>query len=343
MPLPVIVWAIVEIAAAAITAYEVSDALSELYEDIEGYKKNLDEAKKSLDKMLETLKKEIDQKIAEKEEVPILLKAADTDNRGAVTRKAAGRGARNLVISTAIEQKIPFRQIISMVCDKADSLPMLQLRNKKDSGIDVKDVTKIKSKVLRELVERGLEAGTDIKDMDAFIVVRLKQLTADLLFEFIDYALDWKTPLKCEVSFGPKPSYSDHPLESGSQTKLKRGGKINPFYPVPTPNNRKGSISADLIIPDYRKQRCDKNNIFAIVEIKFQNDSIEEEQFNQYKFLLKTAADTKTASNSVRFANRQISSGGRVSLFRYPEDRSPDEDDKDKPKPAKKIPSKKHL
>lgn len=341
MPIPVVVWAIVEIAAAALTAYEAYDALSELYEGLDGYKKNLDEAKKSLEKIIEKLKAEIDLKIEEKEEVPILLAAAAGDRLGQVTRRAAGRGAGNPLINTAIEQKIPFRKIISMVCEKADSLPMLQLRKKTGNSLKPQDVAKIKSKILKELVQRGVEAGTDIKDLDAFILVRLKQLTADLLFEFIDYAIDWKSPLKCEVSFGPKPGYSDHPVDDSS-TKLKRVGKINPFYPNPPPNNRKGSISADLIIPDYRKKRCNKNNIFAIVEIKFQNDRIEEEQFKNYEKLLDTASQVKTAGHAIRYANKPVSSGGRLSLFRYPEDKWPDKDDEqDKKKSTQKTGKKK--
>lgn len=341
MPVPVIIWAIIEIAAAALTAYEAYDALSELYEGLDGYKRNLDEAKKSLEKIIEKLKAEIDQKIEEKEEVPILLAAAAGDRQGQVTRRAAGRGAGSPLINAAIEQKIPFRKIVSMVCEKADSLPLLQLRNKTGNSLKPQDVAKIKSKILKELVKRGVEAGTDIKDMDAFVLVRLKQLTADLLFEFIDYAIDWKSPLKCEVSFGPPIGYSDHPADDSSGTKLKRVGRINPFYPNPPPNNRKGSISADLVIPDYRKKRCDKNNIFAIVEIKFQNDKIEEKQFIQYKKLLDEAAQVKTAGHAIRYANKSVSSGGRLSLFRYPEDKWPEEDEQGKKPPTQKTGKKK--
>lgn len=342
MPIPVIVWGIVEIVAAAITAYEAYDALSELYEGVEGYRNNLDKAKKELDTLIEKLKEEIDRKISEKEEVPILLAAAAADRQGQVTRKASGRGAGNPLIEAAIEQKIPFRKVISMVCDKSNLEPLIQLRKKKGTHIEAKDIPKIKSKVLKELIARGIEEGADVKDLDAFVTVRLKQLTADLLFEFIDYALDWKSPLKCEVSFGPPTKYSDHPLDGGSETKLKRVGKLNPFYPNPPPNNRKSSIGADLIIPDYRKKRCDKNNIFAIVEIKFQNDTIDEEQFKNYDRLLKEAAKTKTAGHAIRYANKPVSSGGRLSLFRYPEDRWPDEDDEqDKDTTGKKTPAKK--
>lgn len=341
MPVPLVVWGILELAAAALAAYETYDALSELYEGLDSYKKSLDEAKKSLEKVIEKLKAEIDLKIEEKEEVPILLAAAAGDRQGQVTRKAAGRGAGNPLINAAIEQKIPFRKVISLVCEKADSLPVLQLRNKTGNSLKPQDVAKIKSKLLKELVKRGIEAGTDIKDLDAFILVRLKQLAADLLFEFIDYAIDWKSPLKCEVSFGPPTGYSDHPI-GDSATQLKRVGKINPFYPVPPPNNRKGSISADLIIPDYRKKRCDKNNIFAIVEIKFQNDKIELVQFEQYKDLLKSAAKVKTAGHAIRYANKPVSSGGRLSLFRYPEDKWPDKDnEQDKKKSAQKTGKKK--
>jgi hypothetical protein len=246
-----------------------------------------------------------------------------------MTRKAAGRGAGNSLINAAIEQKIPFRKVISEVCDKAEKMPVLQLRKKQ--GIKVADIAKAKRKALEALLATSVEHIADV-DLDAFIVVRLKQLATSLLFEFVDYALDWKSPMKAEVSFGPNPGFSDHPLEAGSATQLKRVGKISPFYPMPAPNQRKGSISADLVIPDYRKKRCDKNNIFALVEIKFPNDKIDLKQFEQYDDLLEAGAKVKTASHAVRYNNQSVTSGGRLSLFRYPEDRWPDDDDKDKRK-----------
>lgn len=168
------------------------------------------------------------------------------------------------------------------------------------------------------------------------ILVRLKQLAASLMFEFVDHCLDWASPLKAEVTFGPAKQYTDHPVERG--TKLQRVGKVSPFYPFPKPNNRRGSISADLVINEYRKQRTDKNNIFAIVEVKFEGDKIDKAQFDQYDALLKRAATAKTDNSPIRLNNEVVSSGGRLSLFRYPEDKALEDraDGKAQRKPQRK-------
>ena len=55
-------------------------------------------------------------------------------------------------------------------------------------------------------------------------------------------------------------------------------------------------------------------NIFVLVEIKFQNDRIDEKQFNNYNDLKKQCANLKHASKIT--ANE----GFKLSLFRYPED-----------------------
>jgi hypothetical protein len=206
---------------------------------------------------------------------------------------------------------------------------VLNLRRKK--GVTIRDLPKTKRIVLEKILEKGIEAITDA-DLEGLIVVRLKQLAANLMFEFIDHCIDWKSPLKCEVSFGPRPDFADHPVEGG--TKLVRLGDINPFYPAP--HRRTGSIAADLVIPDYRKKRCDKGNIFAIVEVKFPGDRIDKEQFDNYQQLLKRAAEVKTAAAPVRFDKKPVAYGGRLSLFRFPEDRPAEAGaDRDRKKGAK--------
>jgi len=318
MPLPLAVpvaWAIFEIVVTALAVYEALDVLSDIYDGIDKYNKSVDKAKEELKELIEKLKSEIDQKIDEKQEVAILLAASGVDPQGTMTRKATGRGAGNAVINATIEQKIPFRQVISLVCEKADALPVLNLRRKK--GVTISDVPKAKRKALEALLEKGFESITDA-DLDSFIVVRLKQLASNLMFEFVDYCIDWKSPMKCEVSFGPKPGFADHPVEG--ETRLKRASGINPFYPAP--HRGTGSIAADLIIPDYRKKRCDKSNIFAIVEIKFAGDTIDREQLDKYHKLLKHAAEVKTKASPVRFDKKPVAYGGRLSLFRFPEDKA---------------------
>lgn len=193
-------------------------------------------------------------------------------------------------------------------------MPVLSLRRKK--GVSIKDLPKAKRKILEELLALSVEELTDV-ELEAFLVIRLKQLAVNLLFEFVDECLNWASPLKCEVNFGPPPGFEDHPVEGAS--KLKRLGKINPFYPSPF-QYRRGSIAADLMISEYRHQRPDKGNIFAIVEIKFPGDRIEAKQFEAYKFMLERAAKVKTGRAPITFQGKPVSSGGRLSLFRYPED-----------------------
>ncbi|MEI2514487.1 hypothetical protein [Acinetobacter soli] len=60
-------------------------------------------------------------------------------------------------------------------------------------------------------------------------------------------------------------------------------------------------------------------NIFVLVEIKFQNDRIDEKQFNNYNDLKKQCANLKHTSKIT------ASEGFKLSLFRYPEDVSPSE------------------
>lgn len=285
MPLPVLaaILVIARIAIIALSVYEALEVLSDIYEGLDKYNKGVEEAKKQIEKMIKELKEEIDQMVDEKGQVTILLADAKDDPQNPKTKRGEGWGSDKAAIKAAIQQKIPFRRVISEVCEKAASMPVVQLRKKK--GVSVKDLPHAKRKALEEILQVGLENIADV-DLDDFVLVRLKQFAASLMFEFVDYCLDWASPLKAEVTFGPKPDYADHPVEGATQ--LKRVGKVSPFYPFPPPNNRRGSISADLVINEYRKERTDKNNIFAIVEIKFEGDKIDKEQFDQYAALLET-------------------------------------------------------
>lgn len=335
MPAPIVagVLVIARLVTLALSIYETLDVLTDLYEGLDKYNKGVDEAKKQLEKLIKDLKGEIDSLVDQKEQVAVLKSAAAVDPQNPATQRASGRGAEDAVIKAAVQQKIPFRRIISDVCEKADSMPVIQLRKKK--GVSVKDLPSAKRKALEEILRVGLENVADV-DLDGLILVRLKQLAASLMFEFVDHCLDWASPLKAEVTFGPPKQYTDHPVERG--TKLQRAGKVSPFYPFPKPNNRRGSISADLVINEYRKQRTDKNNIFAIVEIKFEGDKIDGEQFKKYDQLLKQAATVKTDNSPIRLNNEVVSSGGRLSLFRYPEDkaRPAGADEKTQSKPPRK-------
>lgn len=169
----------------------------------------------------------------------------------------------------------------------------------------------------------------DIENIDDFIMVRLKQLMASLLFEFIDDLLNWSSPLKTEVSFGPSPDFDNPKIASG--TKLFRAGSaINPFYPLPY--RQRGSIAADLAIPDYRKQTLKKDNLFGIIEIKFEGDKIKNEQFEKYNDLNDKCAKVKTGviGKGRTLGGKGVTIGCRIALFRYPLDVAVDPKDKDK-------------
>ena len=227
-----------------------------------------------------------------------------------------GRGSRSSAeIKAAILQKIPFRQVISKICQAADNLPVLQVRTRR--GVSVKDVVTAKSSLIKKLLGEGFEALSG-RDLTNFIVVKQKQLAASFLMEFLDQSLEWQSPLKAEVSFGPGNGFADPPVEG---TKLsRRGTELNPFYPAA--HRQPGSINADVIIPDYRKEPVKKTNLFAIVEIKFQNDRIKAKQITTYNELLRVAAQEKTGVTAGLLNSNNVSAGGRLALFRYPEDAS---------------------
>ncbi|WP_171294697.1 hypothetical protein [Acinetobacter populi] len=166
---------------------------------------------------------------------------------------------------------------------------------------------------------------TEIYDMeldDAFIVVKLKQLAASIMFEFIDEVLQCQSSLKTEVCFGAK---NEDPRTMIPPTRLTRAGAlgINPFYPSPY-HNQKGSISADLIILESRLEPVSKTNLFAIIEIKFQNDRIKDQQFKSYERLLKESKEVKQTKygKSNNYSSKGLVKGGCISLFRYPEDKA---------------------
>jgi hypothetical protein len=347
--IPPIAIGILKLAGLIAAAYEGYELSKSALESIDFFEKSVDEAKKFVRERLEEIKKEIDANIDEKMELAFLVKMADTDAQSKVTKKAEGRGgAKNQLIIAAIKQKIPFRQVIGAVCAAANKMPMITLRRDKNSNIKPSDVLSKRRAAMKALLMLDELTRLDkMKDVEGFITVRLKQLVASIMFEFMDEMLDWASPLKTEVCFGPRTEYLDPILDGG--TRLKRTGtlkKINPFFPPPRRGDKNGNkaIVADLVIPDYRKQPTSKNNIFAIVEIKFPNDTIENEQFENYDEFSKKAAKTKTEFTTLAKTRNglPVSKGCRISLFRFPEDvaAKPSDDKKTAPEDNKKPTSK---
>jgi len=327
---------------AAGTAYELYDVFDDIMDGTELYDKGLQEIQDEILKELEEIEDEIRFNVEEESEIAFLERLADDDPQGEDTSKALGRWplVKKVItnkknqsvkikrpekpatkkanaykgkpeIKEAIQEKIPFRSIITRVCKQAYDVPLPQLRKKR--GVELKDALKVKSEAVKELLGEGWELVADV-DFEDFLVVKLRQLAASILFEFIDSLLEWESPLKSEVWYGS--GYADPLFDGGA--KLMRVGRVNPFFPSP---HGAGSIGADLIIPERRKEPAEKKNIFAIVEIKFPGDKIKLAQIESYIELLKKAEIDKDADGN-RKDGKGTSYGGRLSLFRYPEDAS---------------------
>lgn len=330
MALPVILVAI-EIAGYAITAYEIYRVASNTYEEVKNYQDNIKKAKEEIKKIMRNMANEISDNIDKKRERVFLTTLASGDKQSNSTKAATGRPQiKSHVLIGAIKQKIPFRQIISQVCDKAAELPMIQLRQQK--GKKIKDVVpKNKADIVAKLLKLTAEefAGASV---DEYIVVKLKQLAVNFMFEFMDELLSWKSPLKAEVCFGYDLKTRKYLTPQLTwNTRIKRvGSEINPFWPMPY--KQKGVISADIVIPEYRGEPLTLSNIFALVEIKFQGDRIEEAQFGNYERLRVQCAKAKKVSTVT------ASEGFKLSMFRYPEDVSPrDQSEQQKQKKSKGV------
>jgi polyhydroxyalkanoate synthesis regulator phasin len=317
-PVIPIVWGILKLSAAAITAYELYDLSKTLYDGVGDFKDKKDKAKAYVREIMKSLQNEINGDIDEKLERQLLatLTEADVKEQSEITRDVKGRkGDGTVLIKTAIKMPMPFRKQLSQICDLADKVPVISLRRKK--GVKLHDLPKAKQKILIELLALTLEELADV-DLDNFIVVRLKQLMAAHLLEFMDELLGWQSPMKAEACFGPQ--FEDPPVKGTQLTR--EGGSTNPFYPLP--HRGRGSISIDVAITDYRKEPLTKSNLFGIVEIKFPGDKIKNEQFKRYKELSDKCGDVKTTvvGQANTLEGKGVRKGARVSLFRYPEDRA---------------------
>ncbi len=324
MPFPAIAILIVKIAAVAITAYEAAQIIDDLIDGVKKFQGDLEKAKKELSSYFKKVEEEMDRLIDGRSEVSSVAALTGLAKKDKRPRTIKGAGSRSgSVIKTAIRRKIPFREVISQICAQADAMPILQQRKREGGKIRVKDIPKSKLKIIAKMVGMAAEELSGIENIDDFILVRLKQLAASIVFEFMDQGLDWKSPLKTEVSFGPGLGYADPPVEGTKLTRVGTG--LNPFYPAP--HRGRGSISADLVIPDYRKQPLDKGNIFAIVEIKFKGDSLKAGQIKEYEKLFDVGAKKKTGEAKALHEGQPVNKGGNVALFRFPEDSTVQPDD----------------
>ena len=319
MAVPVIL-GVIKIAGYAIAAYELYHVGMNIYTEVEAYKDNIKKAKDEMKKMMKSLDLEISENIDKRTELAQLNAITNSDKQSPTTKKPSGtRGASIAGIPAAIMQKIPFRPVISKVCETAGQLPMVQLRAKK--GQKFKDVIpKSKVEVVAKLLSMTAEEFADVS-IEEFTIVRLKQLAVNFMIECMDELLTWRGPLKAEVCFpfNARMNQFQNPPMDGA-TRLKRAGSdINPFWPMPS--RARGTISADIAIPEYRAEPLSLTNIFALVEIKFQGDRIQQKQFDEYGKLNNQSKQAKRVSGIT------VGEGFKLSLFRYPEDKSPESND----------------
>jgi hypothetical protein len=339
MGIPVVVWGVIKVVGIAITAYELYELGSAAAEGVAEFEGALEKAKEWVRKEMESIKETLDERIDKTAEIALLhkLESYDVERQSPVTKAARGRtfgGSREII--GAIKQTIPFRKEIGNVCALADKLPDIQLRRKDGKKLKPKDIPRSKIKILLEVLRLTAEEFDALDEIEGFTRVRLKQLVVSRLFEFMDDLLDWASPLKAEACYGEGPTFADPKMDGG--TKLKRlGTSINPFWPTP---QGKGSISADITIPDYRKEPLTKTNTFALIEIKFKGDKPRENQFKDYEELSKKCGKEKTKHITLPKTNGStgVKLGCRIALFRYPEDIAvePPDDDKDTKKPDDK-------
>ncbi|MCY1242149.1 hypothetical protein D9M72_550930 [compost metagenome] len=156
-----------------------------------------------------------------------------------------------------IQRKIPFRPVISVVCDLAYKFPIVVPR-----------------RVRKKISETGAE----------FVDVQLKQTTASVMFETIDSLLEWKSPLKAEPNYN-KASRSAY-LGSPS-TRVKRFNDMFIFWPRP-----RGSLAPDIAIVEYRQEPWETKNVFAAVELKFPGDWAQAKQMDDYTALMTAPGGT---------------------------------------------------
>lgn len=140
---------------------------------------------------------------------------------------------------------IPYRPIICRILCFANMNPIPGKRSKKD------DKTKRES------------TTTDFP--------RLRQLAATILFEILDFMLDWKSPLKADIMYR-----KGKPLLTTPDFRPKRVG-------FSYKRKEEGTISPDIAIVEDRHKVPTVDNLFAVVEVKFPNDGFDRDQEDAYE------------------------------------------------------------
>lgn len=223
----------------AYAAHEAAQTAIETAETLAQISKRKKEVQTLLKDIIEGMKKEID------------VKSSTFVRTGGNSTVSRGR-KENVTYQQYIERKIPFRPVISTVCQWALKSPLKVPR-------------RIRKKIPGEVIETTID-------------IALKQTTASLVFEVVDDLLAWQSPLKAEPNYD---GTSYMPMLGDPSTRPKRISEFFPFWPRP-----KGSLAPDLVIVEYRQQPFDVGNVFAAVEIKFPNDWVKREQLEDYVLLM---------------------------------------------------------
>lgn len=185
---------------AALTVYELYSYGSNLYEGQANYRQELERAKAEIKKIIHDLEKEFNGHLLYASEIAYLEKLRKDDPRNDETRQPRQRGHQGF--KKQISERIPFRKVISEVCDKANTNSFPQLKKKK--GVKVSDLPKARQKILESWAGLILSEIVNEDIGSEFLIARLKQLAASIMFEFVDEILGWKAPIKTEVCFGAK-------------------------------------------------------------------------------------------------------------------------------------------
>ncbi|WMD19179.1 VRR-NUC domain-containing protein [Achromobacter seleniivolatilans] len=217
---------------AAQLAVESAEVLAEI-------SKRKKEVETVLKDVIKGLKEEID------------IKSSTFVRTGGNATVSRGRN-ENVTYKHYIERKIPFRPVISTVCQWALKSP-------------IKVPRRIRKKIPGEVIETTID-------------VLLKQTTASLVFEAVDDLLEWQSPLKAEPNYNGT-TYAA--MLGEPSTRPQRISDYFPFWPRP-----KGSLAPDLVIVEYRQKPFDVSNVFAAVEIKFPNDWVKKKQMTDYLRLM---------------------------------------------------------
>lgn len=214
----------------AYAAYETAQTAIEAAETLAQIGQRKKEVQSILKDVIQGMKDEID------------IKSSTFVRTGGNSTVSRGR-SENVTYRQYIERKIPFRPVISTVCQWALKSPLTVPR-------------RIRKKIPGEIIETTID-------------VALKQTTASLVFEVVDDLLGWQSPLKAEPNYDRK---SHAAMLGNPSTRPKRISEFFPFWPRP-----KGSLAPDLVIVEYRQEPFVVGNVFAAVEIKFPNDWVNPE------------------------------------------------------------------